>query len=437
MRIGSKKWVLFKFVPYEYKVLEKYLEKMALKGWMLEGMVGFFLKFIKIEPKALKYSVDVMDKIPMILGGDSKSAVECREYCEAAGWKFICQMEKIQIYCKENEVYNIPIQTDEEEKYKSIFKASLKYSILNILCVSMLLYSQYLTSFGNVFPEFLADNSKLLLLLLLSLWFIQDSVQFIHFIIWSITGRLRLKRNEPISYDFKAITGIKLVLNKIMFILLVAMLCIIILSGLLGKHLLEFLIVLTLSILAGIILFKVIKKITNKDETRKLINISIVILIVIINLIIYSRMTITIGINGILGDNNDYGSYSLALKDFDMISAESYGEKKESVLVYCEHYIEDDENSYISYYLYRSRYNFIIDYVLNKEFEKINRYDNEEVIIMESNIPDNIKVYKSINEDKFILVSDNTFISLYINRKDLDGEEVINIIYDKVFKSAS
>ena len=56
---------------------------------------------------------------------------------------------------------------------------------------------------------------------------------------------------------------------------------------------------------------------------------------------------------------------------------------------------------------------------------------------MESNIPDNIKVYKSINEDKFILVSDNTFISLYINRKDLDGEEVINIIYDKVFKSAS
>ena len=120
-----------------------------------------------------------------------------------------------------------------------------------------------------------------------------------------------------------------------------------------------------------------------------------------------------------------------------MISAESYGEKKESVLVYCEHYIEDDENSYISYYLYRSRYNFIIDYVLNKEFEKINRYDNEEVIIMESNIPDNIKVYKSINEDKFILVSDNTFISLYINRKDLDGEEVINIIYDKVFKSAS
>lgn len=437
MRIGSKKWVLFKFVPYEYKVLEKYLEKMALKGWMLEGMVGFFLKFIKIEPKALKYSVDVMDKIPMILGGDSKSAVECREYCEAAGWKFICQMEKIQIYCKENEVYNIPIQTDEEEKYKSIFKASLKYSILNILCVSMLLYSQYLTSFGNVFPEFLADNSKLLLLLLLSLWFIQDFVQFIHFIIWSITGRLRLKRNEPISYDFKAITGIKLVLNKIMFILLVAMLCIIILSGLLGKHLLEFLIVLTLSILAGIILFKVIKKITNKDETRKLINISIVILIVIINLIIYSRMTITIGINGILGDNNDYGSYSLALKDFDMISAESYGEKKESVLVYCEHYIEDDENSYISYYLYRSRYNFIIDYVLNKEFEKINRYDNEEVIIMESNIPDNIKVYKSINEDKFILVSDNTFISLYINRKDLDGEEVINIIYDKVFKSAS
>lgn len=275
------------------------------------------------------------------------------------------------------------------------------------------------------------------MILLLSLWFIQDTVQFIHFIIWSIRGRLRLKRNEPISYDFKVITGIKLVLSKIMFILAVAMLCIIILSGLLGKHLLEFLIVLTLSVLAGIILFKIIKKITNKDNTRKIINISVVVLIVIINLILYSRMTITIGINGTLGDNDDYGSYSLELKDFNMISAEPYGEKKESILAYCEHYIEDDENSYISYYLYRSRYNFIIDYLLNKEFEKINRYDNEDVISIESNIPHNIKVYKSINEDKFILVSDNTFIRLYIKKKDLKNEEVIKVIYDKIFKSAS
>lgn len=435
MRIGKIKWTLFKFIPYEYKALEKYLEKMALKGWMLEGMVGFFLKFIKIEPKALKYSVDVMDKIPMLLGGDSKSAVECREYCEAAGWQFICQMEKIQIYCKENELENIPIQTDEEEKYKSIFKASLKYSLLNVLCIAMVLYSQYLTSFGSIYSEFLASNSRLILLLLLSLWFIQDTAQFIHFIIWSIRGRCRLKNHEEVSYDFKIITNIKLVLNKIMFILSLAILCIMILSGLLGKHLVEFLTVITVSIVVGIILFNIIKKIVDKYETRKIINISVVMLIVTINLIIYSKMSVTMGIEGIIGDNNN-ANYSLTIEDFDYNSIDRDGNKEVSILTSYEHYYEDgEENSFISYYLYRSRYNFIIDYILNRELEKVNKYDGQ-VTLIKNNLPENIKVYKS-NDNRFILVSDNILISIYIEVNNLNQDENLKIIYDKVFKSAS
>ena len=33
MGLGKTKWILFKFLPYEYRTLEKYLEKMALEGW--------------------------------------------------------------------------------------------------------------------------------------------------------------------------------------------------------------------------------------------------------------------------------------------------------------------------------------------------------------------------------------------------------------------
>ena len=438
MRVGSKNWVLFKFIPYEYKALERYLEKMALRGWMLEDVSGYFLKFTKIEPKALKYSVDIMDKISMFVGSDSKSAVECREYCEAAGWKFVAQMEKMQIYCSDSEVENIPIQTDEEEKYNSILKASLKYGVINLMCVAILSYSQYTTSFGNIYNEFLADNYRLILLLLFSLWLIQDTVQFIHIIIWAIKGRLSLKRHEEVSYDFKLMTNIKLALNKMIVITTVVILCSMIFSGLFEEHLVKVLIVVAVSIIIGVILFKITKKIIPKDKMKKLVNILVVVIIVAINAMVFSKMTVHIGTTGTLGANNKYDeNYTLRIEDFNCKSIDRYADKNKSILASYEHYYEDgNEDSYISYYLYRSKYEFIIDYILNKEFKSMDKYE-EEVIEIENNISDNIKVYKSIDRNKFILVSDNIFISLYINKKDLDDEEVISIIYYKVFKSAS
>ncbi|MBC5630468.1 hypothetical protein H8S20_16535 [Clostridium sp. NSJ-6] len=40
MVIGNTKKVLFKIIPYEYRRLELYLEKMALKGWKFEYIEG-------------------------------------------------------------------------------------------------------------------------------------------------------------------------------------------------------------------------------------------------------------------------------------------------------------------------------------------------------------------------------------------------------------
>lgn len=55
MVFGKTKWVLFKYLPYEYRTLEKYLEKMALEGWKLENMRGFF--FEVQEDRAYKVKV--------------------------------------------------------------------------------------------------------------------------------------------------------------------------------------------------------------------------------------------------------------------------------------------------------------------------------------------------------------------------------------------
>lgn len=51
MIFKNKKWIIFDFLPYEHKSLEEYLEKKALKGWMLESMNKNIMKFKKIALK--------------------------------------------------------------------------------------------------------------------------------------------------------------------------------------------------------------------------------------------------------------------------------------------------------------------------------------------------------------------------------------------------
>ena len=49
-----------------------------------------------------------------------------RDYCEEAGWKYVCSKGKIQIFYTEDNLDLIPIHTDEKEKFKQIIKASMR-----------------------------------------------------------------------------------------------------------------------------------------------------------------------------------------------------------------------------------------------------------------------------------------------------------------------
>lgn len=97
MKIKDIKITFFNFLPYECVAAEAYLELMAEKGWLLQSIKGPFLRFKKIEPQK-RYSVDVLHKVSIFDRKNSDKALEYREYCQTAGWNYICQKGKIQIY---------------------------------------------------------------------------------------------------------------------------------------------------------------------------------------------------------------------------------------------------------------------------------------------------------------------------------------------------
>ena len=120
-----------------------------------------FFKFKKIEPKKIKYSVDVLNKVSIFDHKDSDVALEYREYCQAAGWNYICQKGKIQIFYTEDDKKIISIHTDEEEKFKSVFKASL-YNVESIFFNILFIFNLYMQLFMGSTDFTLASNLGIL-----------------------------------------------------------------------------------------------------------------------------------------------------------------------------------------------------------------------------------------------------------------------------------
>lgn len=126
MRSKNTKTTFFTFLPYECSAAEEYLELMVEKGWLLKSVKENFFKFKKTEEKNIKYSVDVLNKISIFHHKDSDEALEYREYCKTAGCNYICQIGKTQIFYSQKDIETISIHTDEDEKFKSVLKASLQ-----------------------------------------------------------------------------------------------------------------------------------------------------------------------------------------------------------------------------------------------------------------------------------------------------------------------
>ena len=121
----NNKDILIKYRAIAYDNMEdarEYLEQMAEEGWMLEKISGYY-KFIfrRCEPKKLRFAVE------LFVGGNpfdtyvTQSNEEYIEYCEKAGWHFICTTGGMDVFYTEDEDVP-PIESDPVLKLETIKK---------------------------------------------------------------------------------------------------------------------------------------------------------------------------------------------------------------------------------------------------------------------------------------------------------------------------
>lgn len=437
MAVRKKKRVIFNFLPYEYRSLEEYLEKMAVKGWILEDINGHILKFKKSEPKKLRYSVDIMDSISFLDGKDNEEALEYREYCKKAGWEFICGSDKKQIYCSEEQRNRIDIHTDEVEKFNTIAKASFKYVCLNLITLISVFITQYIGTIGDNDANFLASLVSLSGLILSSIFLIHEILGIATFLAFIINGKISLNKGRKIKYNYKKVVLVRRSLYFIFFMLLP----ILVLSFAIEYdiNMLKIFIVMIVLIFLYSYIINFIKN-KNYENGKIIIIITHFIMTILTLIIITSVMSYTI-LEDLKNKENKYGkrlekaSY-LKLEDFNDTSSTKdsikYYRTTKSPIASNLYYSDDGEKINLNYEIFQSNYKWPVKYNFEKKMKFVNE-NNIRYIEKETNLPKDIKVYMNELGHEYIIISENKMVEIS-TVEEISEEELINTVYEKVFK---
>lgn len=118
------------FSFYDHTGIEKHLENMAEKGWLLSEINRFTWVYRRIEPKKLHFAVTYYPKASEFDPEPQEGQMIYQDYSAHTGWKFICSSAQMQIFCNEEE-NPVPLETDPAVEVQTIHKAAKKAFLLS------------------------------------------------------------------------------------------------------------------------------------------------------------------------------------------------------------------------------------------------------------------------------------------------------------------
>lgn len=431
MKIKDTKITYFVFLAYECAAAEEYLELMAGNGWLLESVKGPFLKFKRIEPQKIKYSVDVFDH------KDINMVLEYREYCKTAGRNYICQKGGIQIFYTEDEKKIISIHTDEEEKFKTVFKASLWFVLGQFTFISLIVFNLYINLFVQNSGPIIESNLEILSFATIFFILLTSVVGVIRFCFWVIKAKRQLKENKFMPYNSYKQIMIKNILTKsygvIMLILLLKFSSFDNISS--NKINISLLIIICVPMIIQFCLYKVIHRKRPSKNISMFITmcsrlLSIYLVLTLAYTVVFSRLT-TVEQNKAQTDK-----ISLAVADFGFKEDENvspYISYDRSILCQRIQYSSSNENNQFNYNSYQSQYTWVINYEKDRLLSDLNEH-GVHLEQVNTTLPSSIDVYSYSGEKKyFIVIAQDKVLQITKGFGGISDDEFLDKVYKNFF----
>lgn len=150
MRNKKRRMEFFSF--YNHTSITAHLEKMALKGWILEEIRNTTWIYRRIEPQKLHFAVSYYPKASAYDPEPTPQQQDFWDFCAHTGWILACTSAQMQIFYNEQE-NPVPIDTDPELEVETIHEAVWKsYFPGQIVLLAMgliILFVNLMIFYGN------------------------------------------------------------------------------------------------------------------------------------------------------------------------------------------------------------------------------------------------------------------------------------------------
>ena len=116
----KREYILYSF--YDRTGIERHLEQMAAKGWMVEKMGRSFWTYHRMEPRAMHFSIVYFAPASEFDCTPGEEQQTFQDYCAEAGWTLAASWSQMLIFASDAEAPT-PIETDAAVQVETVHQA--------------------------------------------------------------------------------------------------------------------------------------------------------------------------------------------------------------------------------------------------------------------------------------------------------------------------
>ena len=176
--------------------IERKLEQMAEKGFLLESLSNWGFRYRRSEPAKVRYCLTYFPEASIFDGRLTEGQQTYADYCAAAGWEFVSAYGPMQIFRSTREAPT-PIETDEGEKLQAIHKSMMKTSVaayIMLLVVWLMNLGLRLSHYVS-YPQF-RGSSDLFFLIFLGTFVAYLAFFLGDYFVWYFRSKKAVERGE-------------------------------------------------------------------------------------------------------------------------------------------------------------------------------------------------------------------------------------------------
>ena len=182
----DRKYELNRFSIYDTAAVQRHLEEMAAKGWMIRKLGMYLCQYERIEPRQLHFAVVCLPKVSPYDPVPAPGQQLLEEYATADGWKLEAQQDAMLLFSNDRPD-PVPMETDPAVQAEGLVRLARKRILsgnLSTILLSVLQLVIQLSALRRRPAEYLADPAETGLLLLWVIILLEGALTLIRTLRW-------------------------------------------------------------------------------------------------------------------------------------------------------------------------------------------------------------------------------------------------------------